>query len=111
MYCQNRLCHYNNTTDRIRAKKSSEPHYVNRTARGYLDMFCSQGCLYEFMSIYKDRIIQAVGEQGRRTRKATDQGPSEAWSREPDYNLDYETGYSEARQRFFLSWISNNLKD
>ena len=56
-YCQNRLCHYNNTTDRIRAKKSPEPYYVNRTARGYFDMFCSQGCMTQYLNTHLEAIV------------------------------------------------------
>ena len=57
MYCQNRLCHYNNTTDRIRAKKSPKPYYVNRTAKTYFHMFCSQGCYTDFMYAYCEEQI------------------------------------------------------
>ena len=56
-YCQNRLCHYNNTTDRIRAKKSAEPYYVNRTARGYFGMFCSQGCMLHYIQTHINKVI------------------------------------------------------
>ena len=111
MYCQNRLCHYNNTTDRIRAKKSPKPYYVNRTAKRYFHLCCSQSCLYEYFEMYKDRILQAIGEQGKRTRFKTDPTPSEAWSNHPDYNLNMEQGYYEARERFYQTWISNNVRD
>jgi hypothetical protein len=111
MYCQNRLCHYNNTTDRLRAKKSPEPYYVNRTAKGYFYMFCSQGCLMEYFDMYKDRILRAIGEQGKRTRLKTDPTPNEAWSNHADYNLTAEQGYYEARQRFYETWINNHVRD
>ena len=111
MYCQNRLCHYNNTTDRIRAKKSPKPYYVNRTARNYFGMFCSQGSLMEYFNMYKHRILRAIGEQGRKTRKASDPTLNEAWIRDPGYNLTMEQGYYEARQRFYETWISNNVRD
>ena len=111
MYCQNRLCHYNNTTDRIRAKKSPKPYYVNRTAKTYFHMFCSQSCLMEYFEMYKNRILRAIGEQGRRTRLPTDQSPSEAFANSPDYNLTIEQGYYEARQRFYETWINNNIRD
>ena len=111
MYCQNRLCHYNNTTDRIRAKKSPKPYYVNRTAKGYFYMFCSQRCLTEYFEMYKERILQAIGEQGKRTRLKTDPTPDEAWSRHPDYNLNMEQGYYEARQRFVQTFVNNNIRD
>ena len=100
MSCQNRLCHYNNTTDRLRAKKSPKPYYVNRTAKAYFHMFCSQGCL-----------IRAIGEQGKRTRLKTDPTPSEAFINSPEYNLTVEQGYYEARQRFYETWISNHVRD
>ena len=111
MYCQNRLCHYNNTTDRLRAKKSPKPYYVNRTAKGYFYMFCSQRCLMEYFEMYKNRILQAIGEQGRRTRLKTDPTPSEAFVNSPEYNLTVEQGYYEARQRFYETWINNNIRD
>ena len=111
MYCQNRLCHYNNTTDRIRAKKSPKPYYVNRTAKGYFYMFCSQRCLMEYFEMYKVRILQAIGEQGKRTRLKTDPTPDEAWANHPDYNLNMEQGYYEARQRFFQTFVDNNVRD
>ncbi len=111
MYCQNRLCHYNNTIDRLRAKKSPKPYYVNRTAKRYFHMFCSQGCLYEYFEMYKDRILRAIGEQGKRTRFETDPTPSEAFINSPEYNLTVDQGYYEARQRFYETWISNNIGD
>ena len=111
MYCQNRLCHYNNTTDRIRAKKSPKPYYVNRTAKGYFYMFCSQRCLMEYFEMYKERILQAIGEQGKRTRLTTDATPDQAWSNHPDYNLTMEQGYYEARQRFYQTFVNNNIRD
>ena len=111
MYCQNRLCHYNNTTDRIRAKKSPKPYYVNRTAKGYFHMFCSQGCLMEYFQMYKDRILQAIGEQGRKTRKASEPTINEACTKDPGYNLTMEQGYIEARERFYQTWISNHVGD
>ena len=110
-YCQNRLCHYTDTTDRIRAKKSAEPYYVNRTARGYFGMFCSQGCLHEYFEMYKDRILEMVGEQGKMSRKATEHGPQEAWQQTPEYNLPWNEGYQEAWSRFFRQWTSDNIRD
>ena len=61
--------------------------------------------------MYKDRILQAIGEQGKRTRLKTDQTPSEAWSNHSDFNLTMEQGYYEARQRFYETWINNNVRD
>ena len=83
-YCQNRLCHYNNTTDRIRAKKSPEPYYVNRSARGYFGMFCSQGCLHEYFDMYKERIIATLGEQGKQSGKEGEPTPFTAWTEQPE---------------------------
>ena len=109
-YCQNRLCHYNNTADRIRAKKSAEPYYVNRTAGRYFDMFCSQNCLYEYFNMYKDRILATIGEQGKQSRKATEDGPWLAWQQTPEYNLPWNAGYDDARSRFMESWIRDNIR-
>ena len=74
-------------------------------------MFCSQGCLMEYFEMYKNRILQAIGEQGKRTRLKTDPTPSEAWANHSDFNLTMEQGYYEARQRFYETWISNNVRD
>ena len=109
-YCQNRLCHYNDTNDRIRAKKSTEPYYVNRTARVYFDMFCSQGCMHEYFDMYKDRILTMVGEQGKQSRKATEDGPYSSWQKQEEYNLPWNEGYHEARTRFIQSWIRDNIR-
>ena len=109
-YCQNRLCHWNNTTDRIRAKKSAEPYYVNRTAKGYFDMFCSQGCMHEYFNMYKDRILAMVGEQFKMSRKASEPTPWTAWSTQPEYNLPWNEGYDDARSRFMESWIRDNIR-
>tara|TARA_R100000995_G_scaffold45588_1_gene21455 strand:+ start:317 stop:718 length:402 start_codon:yes stop_codon:yes gene_type:complete len=110
-YCQNRLCHYYNTTDRLRAKKSDNPYYVTRTARNYLGMFCSQGCLYEYFDMYKDRILIAIGEQGKRRRKKSDQNLWDSWRQQPEYNLNWDEGYHEARVRFTREWIRENVKE
>ena len=109
-YCQNRLCHYNNTGDRIRAKKSDSPYYVTRTSRGYFDMFCSQGCMHEYFEMYKDRILATIGEQFKMIRKASDPTPYEAWTNQSDYNLNWNEGYNEARLRFMEQWIRDNIK-
>ena len=111
MYCQNRLCHYNNTADRLRAKKSEAPYYVNRTARGYHNMFCSQRCFHEYFEMYKDRIQSMIGVQGKRTRKATEDGPWVAWQEQPEYNLPWNEGYADAKARFEQQWVATNLKD
>ena len=74
-------------------------------------MFCSQSCLMEYFEMYKDRILRAIGEQGKRTRLKTDPTPSEAWSNHSDFNLTMEQGYYEARQRFYETWISNHVRD
>jgi hypothetical protein len=74
-------------------------------------MFCSQGCLMEYFEMYKNRILQTIGEQSKRTRLKTDPTPSEAWSQHPDYNLTMDQGYYEARQRFYEAWINNNIRD
>ena len=74
-------------------------------------MFCSQTCLMQYFEMYKNRILQAIGEQGKRTRLKTDLTPNEAWSNHADYNLTMEQGYYEARQRFYETWISNNVRD
>ena len=108
-YCQNKLCHYNNTTDRMRAKKSDSPYYVNRTVRGYFDMFCSQGCMHEYFEMYKDRILATIGEQFKMIRKASDPTPYEAWTNQSDYNLPWNEGYNEARLRFMEQWIRDNI--
>ena len=65
----------------------------------------------EYFEMYKDRILRAIGEQGRRTRLKTDSTPSEAWSNHSDFNLTMEQGYYEARQRFYETWINNNIRD
>ncbi len=74
-------------------------------------MFCSQGCLMEYFQMYKDRILQAIGQQGRKTRKASEPTINEAWTKDPGYNLTMEQGYIEARERFYQTWISNHVGD
>ena len=112
IYCQNRLCHYNNTVDRLRAKKSPKPYYVNKVAKDRFGLCCSQNCLYEYLEMYRDTILQAVGQQGKKTRLQTDPTPDQEWLRHPDYHLDYDQGYSEARQRFYSAWLeSNRIRD
>ena len=109
-YCQNKLCHYNNTTDRMIAKQSDSPYYVNRPVRGYFDMLCSQGCMHEYFEMYKDRILATIGEQFKMIRKASDPTPYEAWTSQPEYNLNWNEGYNEARLRFMEQWIRDNVK-
>jgi hypothetical protein len=65
----------------------------------------------EYFEMYKNRILQTIGEQSKRTRLKTDPTPSEAWSQHPDYNLTMDQGYYEARQRFYEAWINNNIRD
>ena len=74
-------------------------------------MFCSQTCLHEYFNMYKDRILATIGEQGKQSRKATQQGPWTAWQQTEEYNLPWNEGYNEARSRFLESWIRNNIRD
>ena len=108
-YCQNRLCHYKDTTDRIRAKKSEAPYYMNKKVRGYFNLFCSQGCMHEYFEMYSDRILTHIGEQGKRTRKATDLGPWASWQQQPEYQLDWSNGYGEAKDRYYRTWTMEHV--
>ncbi len=74
-------------------------------------MFCSQGCLHEYFDMYKDRIQAAIGLQGKQSRKATELGPRLLWQEQPEYDLPWNEGYDEARQRFYETWIRNNIRD
>jgi len=52
-----------------------------------------------------------IGVQGKRTRKATEDGPWVAWQEQPEYNLPWNEGYADAKARFEQQWIATNLKD
>ena len=107
-YCQNRLCHYNNTQDRLRQKKSDKPYYINKKAsEHYFDMFCSQGCMHVYFKQFAKIINSAVGEQGKKSRLeiANLWG---AWQQHSDYNLDWNEGYAEARMRFNIQFAEQN---
>lgn len=107
-YCQNRRCHYNDTQDRLRQKKSDKPYYINKKASGnYFNMFCSQGCMHVYFKQFAQIINSAVGEQGKKRRLATAQLYS-AWREHPDYNLEWNKGYNEARNRFEIEFAERN---
>ena len=72
--------------------------------------FHSQGCMHEYFDMYKDRILTMVGEQGKQSRKATEDGPYSSWQKQEEYNLPWNEGYHEARTRFIQSWIRDNIR-
>tara|TARA_R100001163_G_scaffold33534_1_gene25969 strand:- start:297 stop:500 length:204 start_codon:yes stop_codon:yes gene_type:complete len=66
--------------------------------------------MHEYFEMYKDRILAMVGEQGKMSRKASEPTPWTAWTDQPEYNLNWNEGYDEARARFLESWIRDNIR-
>ena len=58
-FCQNPLCHLNNTDDRFKkGVYQTRKLYGSRT---YGDYFCTRTCLEEFWNIFSSRIMNFIG--------------------------------------------------
>ena len=75
-FCQNPLCHLNNSDDRLQKGGNYQTRklYASKT---YADYFCTRRCLEEFWNIFSTRIMNFIGINLAPIKRAKDQ---------PDYN-------------------------
>jgi|TARA_R110000787_G_scaffold280129_1_gene390683 hypothetical protein len=94
LYCQNPLCHENETEDRLRGVGSSKLYTTRKANRYYNNMFCTQSCFHEYFSIFKNRIMEVIGVQGKHQRSKDDMTCRD------EYRLQNPDGYYENRNNF-----------
>jgi len=56
-FCQNPLCHLEDTKDRI--KKGV--YQTRKSNSGFWNYFCTQRCFHQYFNIFKNRIIEHIG--------------------------------------------------
>jgi len=93
-FCQNPLCHLDNTKDRLKKGK-----YQTRKANSsWYNYFCTQICFNQYFSIHKDRIVNFIGLKTEPSFR--DQNDQNIYSmardirNRPDYNWN-ETNISQ----------------
>jgi len=93
-FCQNPLCHLDNTNDRLKNGK-----YQTRKANsGWYDYFCTRTCFHQYFNIHANRIINFIGLKTEPSFR--DQNDQDIYSRandirsRPDYKWN-KTNISE----------------
>ena len=66
LYCQNPLCHEDKTKDRLRGIGDNKLYTTRKASEYYNKMFCTQSCFHEYFEIFKERILEVIGVQGKR---------------------------------------------
>jgi len=85
-FCQNPLCHLDNTKDRLKKGK----YRTRKALSSWYNYFCTQQCFHQYFDIYKNQIINFIGLKTQPSIR-NENDPS-FWSRcreihnRPDYN-------------------------
>ena len=97
-FCQGTKCHQYKTKDRIKGMKGSKTYQTRRRSEFYYggENFCSLNCQNDWFNIYGDRAIDHFG----RLTKAKHLTQDNAWSKEYDWNSDYNN-----RQYIYVNGI------
>ena len=98
-YCQGTKCHQYQTKDRLKGMKDNKTFQTRRRSSFYYggDNFCSLNCQNDWFNIYGDRAIDHFG----RTTEAKHLTQDNAWSKEYDWNSDYNN-----RQYIYVNGIT-----
>ena len=102
-FCQGTKCHQYKTKDRIKGTKGSKTYQTRRRSSFYYgnDNFCSMNCYNDWANEFADRAIDHFG----RITKAKHLTQDNAWSKEYDWNSDYDN-----RQYIYVNGITNEQR-
>ena len=102
-FCQNSKCHTYKTKDRIKGTKGSKTYQTRRRSSFYYgnDNFCSMNCYNDWANEFADRAIDHFG----RITKAKHLTQDNAWSKEYDWNSDYNN-----RQYIYVNGITKEQR-
>jgi len=101
--CQGSRCHTYNTKDRLKGQKDNKTFQTRRRSNLYYGSgnFCSMNCMNDWLNEYVDRAIDHFG----RTTEAKHLTEDNAWSKEYDWNSDYNN-----RQYIYVNGITKEQR-
>ena len=85
-FCQNPLCHLEDTKDRI--KKGV--YQTRKSNSGFWNYFCTQRCFHQYFNIFKNRIIEHIGLTTTPNTRPLDSENYWARAREIHQNRDHD---------------------
>ena len=102
-FCQGPKCHQYKTKDRIKGTKGSKTYQTRRRSSFYYgdDNFCSMNCYNDWANKFVDQAIDHFG----RTTEAKHLTQDNAWSKEYDWNSDYDN-----RQYIYVNGITKEQR-
>ena len=101
--CQGPSCHQYKTKDRLKGMKDNKTYQTRRRSSFYYgnDNFCSMNCYNDWANEFADRAIDHFG----RITKAKHLTQDNAWSKEYDWNSDYNN-----RQYIYVNGITKEQR-
>ena len=102
-YCQGTKCHIHKTKDRIKGTQGNKTYQTRRRSSFYYGNgnFCSLWCQNDWFNKYGDQAIDHFG----RTTVAKHLTQDNAWSKEYDWNSDYNN-----RQYIYVNGITKEQR-
>jgi hypothetical protein len=102
-YCQGPECHTHKTKDRIKGTQGSKTYQTRRRSSFYYGNgnFCSTWCQNDWSTKYMEQALDHFG----RTTEAKHLTEQNAWSKEYDWNSDYNN-----RQYIYVNGITKEQR-
>ena len=102
-FCQGPECHMHKTKDRIKGMKGSKTYQTRRRSSFYYGNgnFCSTWCQHQWLVKYIEPALDHFG----RTTEAKHLTQDNAWSKEYDWNSDYNN-----RQYIYVNGITKEQR-
>ena len=102
-YCQGPECHMHKTKDRIKGTKGSKTYQTRRRSKFYYGNgnFCSTWCQDQWLTKHIEQALDHFG----RTTEAKHLTQDNAWSKEFDWNSDYNN-----RQYIYVNGITKEQR-
>ena len=92
-WCQNKECCYKRNQNQMRGSKGSKYYQSNKAHNYYYDMFCSQGCFWQWFKQNQTTIKNAVPRIYKKTI-----GVDDAW----EFKREHNYGGSGSNNNYFL---------
>ena len=102
-FCQGPECHKHKTKDRIKGMQGSKTYQTRRRSHFYYGNgnFCSTWCQNDWSTKYMEQALDHFG----RTTEAKHLTQDNAWSKEYDWNSDYNN-----RQYIYVNGITKEQR-
>lgn len=105
LYCQNPLCHEDKTKDRLRGVGNNKLYTTRKASEYYNKMFCTQSCFHEYFEIFKERILEVIGVQGKR-QSAYDDPSCFTSYRNQRSSEEYPSRYDDEYKNFRTQYVN-----